>query len=244
MSSEPTGTTPEPGTQPGATTATGATAAPATTAEPGPEERSFSPEAVRRLIGDEVKPLKQQLKDLGTERDALLAEKQTREQAEMTELERLKVAAEKATAGEAVARAEAEESKATALRMTLIARQAPHLPAPYQALVVGQDEESVTQSITEAAQQYQQMADTVRDEWLTKLATMPPEALDELCDAAKPLAARLKQRPGSIGAPSAAPAAQPPGPEAGSTQDWLAQRQQMGLPTVGVGLTPPPTPPQ
>ncbi len=153
MTDEPTGGQPDGGTPPAATPGTQGPAP-----ESQPQDASVrvhgaaSPEDVSKIAAREVakatKSLSAELETAAKERDALLAEKQTRERAEMTELQRLQAATAEATAEAQRARAEAQAEKLQSLRAKAVLKHLPSLPSAYHDQVRGETEEEIEESAT------------------------------------------------------------------------------------------------
>ena len=217
MSDVPTGAMPGAGTstdQPGGSAPGAPVPAPAATPGAGTapaktytqEEFDGATAAARKRAEGEARAATKTAGELQAERDALLAEKTTREQAEMTELQRLQAAAEASAAAAATAQAQSEADRKERLRFQIITEEARDLPKAYHNLVAGDDEETLKAKVVEA--QAALLAD--RTAFVQTLAAATPEQLDQYGEPGKALAARLRGQPASIGAPSAAPSQ--PGP--------------------------------
>jgi len=228
MSGVPTGAQPGAGTptdQPGVTTPAAPPAAPAPPPGAGTapartytqEEFDGATAAARKRAEGEARAAAKTAGELQAERDALLAERTTREQAEMTELQRLQAAAEASAAAAAQAQAQAEVDRRERLRLEAITEHGQGLPKAYHSLVVGDDAETLAAKAGEA--QAALLAD--QQAFVAALAAATPEQLDQYGDAGKALAARLRGQPASIGAPSAAPSQPGPPLEAGKYDPGL-----------------------
>ena len=155
------------------------------------------------------------------ERDALAArvaelESAERERAEaaMSEQERAVAEAQRAKAEADAEKAAAAQERVAALKARVIADKAPTLPAAYRALVAGDTEEAIAESLSAVEAQYQQDTTSPVQSALAELATLTPEQVAERYgDAGAALAARLQGQPVSIGGPSNAGGVAKPPPE-------------------------------
>jgi len=183
MSETPTGAQPGAGTptdQPGGTTPAAPPAAPA--APPGAgtapaktytqEEFDGATAAARKRAEGEARAAAKTAGELQAERDALFAEKQAREQTEMTELERAKAQADELTAKVVAAEAVAAEATRRLYVEQAVRTVNPSLPTQFLATITATDPEEITAAVTAA-----------NEEWTALLAqhakgaTPPPQSV-------------------------------------------------------------------
>jgi len=154
-----------------------------------------------------------------------------RAKAEMGEVERATAEAAEAKAAAEQARSALAQAQRDALRANLIAANARELPAPYQQLVTGDDEEAIAASIAQAQEQHR--AD--RAEQLKQLAAMTPEQVEQAFgDEGKALAERLKGKAPSVGAPSNAPGQPEISTDTPSIKDMNPEQLKKALAAKGV----------
>lgn len=168
----------------------------------------------------------------------LEAAEKKREEADLSEGERLKKEAEEAKAGKADAEARAEVAELAATRALFLRGNAADLPAAYAQMVTGKTEAELKESLEAVGKQYAEDVQAV----FRQIVTMNADQLvARFGDDAKPLAERLAGKPVSVGAPSNAGGTQPGAPTVWDPNDpktqtpeaYAAKRKQDGLPPIG-----------
>lgn len=211
MTDDGTGT-PEPGAAPTTPPEGEGQAAPAAT---GAAAKTFTQDELNAILQDRLARAgatdKSALQDATTELDALRKEKQKREDEALSAEER-----EKKRANDAEALFAAEKQRADILqtenqRAMYLATKAGKLPLAYHSLIQGATAEELEAALGVAESEHTVDTTAATEARVRTLAHMEADDIAKLGDAFAPLAERLKGKPISIGAGSAAPH-QPPAP--------------------------------